>query len=81
MTTGETDEDGLEIWVDDPESCVEVEKTECKVQEIPVADEEEKEGTADVSGEEEETTNDVPSTTTPEEVKKDNSAIIFFPED
>ena len=83
MTTGETDEDGLEIWEDDPESCVEVEKTECRVQEIPVADEEEKEGTADVSGEEEETTTTTTTTTesTTEEVKKDNSAIIFFPDD
>ena len=42
VTTGETDEDGLEIWEDDPESCVEVEKTKCRVQEIPVVDEEEK---------------------------------------
>ena len=81
----------MEIWEDDPESCVEVEKTECRVQEIPVADEEEKEGTADVSGAEAETTTESHSTTTTttttttesttEEVKKDNSAIIFFPED
>ena len=29
-----SDEDGNEIWEDDPENCVELEKTECKVQEI-----------------------------------------------
>merc|ERR1712117_320650 len=27
-----TDEEGNEIWEDDPENCVELEKTECKVQ-------------------------------------------------
>merc|ERR1719499_1385132 len=38
ITNGTVDDDGLEIWVDDTENCIEVEKTECRVQEIPVPD-------------------------------------------
>ena len=74
ITHGEEDEDGLEIWEDDPESCIEVEKTECVVQEIPVPEEDAEEGTADVSGEEE------PSLAESNEEEVDNAAIVFFDE-
>ena len=77
VTSGETDEDGLQIWEDDPESCVEMVATDCKVQEIPAADEEDGEGVADVSEEEEVITTE----STTEEMKKDNSAFILFPDD
>ena len=40
-----SDDEGNEIWEDDPESCVELEKTECKVQERQ--SEEEDEGSDD----------------------------------
>ena len=78
ITHGEEDEDGLEIWEDDPESCIEVEKTECVVQEIPVPEDEEEaaeEGTADVSGEEEE-----PSLAESTEEEVDKAAIVFSDE-
>ena len=54
VTSGEEDEDGLEIWEDDPDACIEVERTECRVQEIPVPEDEEEaeEGTDDLSKEE-----------------------------
>ena len=78
ITHGEEDEDGLEIWEDDPESCIEVEKTECVVQEIPVPEDEEEaeEGTADVSGEEEEE----PSLAASTEEEVDKAAIVFSDE-
>ena len=77
ITHGEEDEDGLEIWEDDPESCIEVEKTECVVQEIPVPEDEEEaeERTADVSGEEEE-----PSLAESTEEQEGNAAIVFSDE-
>ena len=43
VSTGETDDEGLQIWEDDPDNCVELEKTECKVQEKPLPEEEDAE--------------------------------------
>ena len=40
ISNGETDEDGLQIWRDDPDNCIELEKTECKVQERPLEEDE-----------------------------------------
>ena len=75
VTSGEEDEDGLEIWEDDPDACIEVERTECRVQEIPVPeDEEAEEGTDDLSREEEEEVEEEDH----EDVGNVGSGIIFF---
>ena len=69
--------------MDDKENCIEVEETECRVQEIPVPEDEEeaKEGTADVNGEEEvkkEPTTTTTTTTEAPEEEPENTAILFF---
>ena len=73
-----TDEEGNEIWEDDPEACVELEKTECKVQERKDETEEKQEdeiseevGTATT------TTTPKPTSKIAQDVKSDDSAIIF----
>jgi len=70
VTSGETDEEGREIWEEDPESCVEVEKTECRVQEIPVEEEEEGEVKVIPLEEVETTTTTTTASTTEEDCKK-----------
>merc|ERR1711884_747647 len=73
ITNGTLDDNGLEIWVDDLENCIEVEETECRVQEIPVPEDEEEaeEGTADVSRDEEEDEEDEDSENEESEEKDD----------
>ena len=77
-----TDEEGKEIWEDDPDNCVELEKTECRVQEREAAG---GERAADTVHESEE---DIPiafeddmATSTASKTDEDaNSEIIFFPD-
>ena len=87
ITNGTLDDNGLEIWVDDTENCIEVEETECRVQEIPVPEDEEDEDEEDEDEddedeEEEDEDEKEPTTTTttteaPEE-EPENTAILFF---
>ena len=80
-----TDEEGNEIWEDDPEACVELEKTECKVQEKQTENEEQGADNAETDDKgNDEITEKVtkfgdPTPSTTEEVKHDDSALIFFP--
>merc|ERR1719270_2064072 len=91
VTNGTLDDNGLEIWVDDTENCIEVEETECRVQEIPVPEDEEDEDEEDEDEEDEDEDDEdkeeededekEPTTTTtteaPEE-EPENTAILFF---
>ena len=77
-----TDEEGNEVWEDDQEACVELEKTECKVQERKDETEEKQDG--EISEEVPDSDNTATTTTTPkpttkraQDVKSDDSAIIF----
>ena len=82
-----TDEEGNEIWEDDPEACVELEKTECKVQEKQTENEEQGADNAETDDKgNDEITEKVtkfgdPTPSTTEEEKHDDSAMIFFPDD
>merc|ERR1712241_620959 len=92
ITNGTLDDNGLEVWVDDLENCIEVEETECRVQEIPVPEDEEDEDEEDEDEEDEDEEDEdkeeededekEPTTTTttteaPEE-EPENTAILFF---
>ena len=84
-----TDEEGNDIWEDDPEACVELEKTECQVHERQTEDEDQGADNEETDGEIKDepktrTTKNKPklsrtSPSTTEEVKHDDSAVIFFP--
>ena len=75
-----TDEEGKEIWEDDPDNCVELEKTECRVQEREAGDGERAADTddeEDITGVYEEGDLATSTTNNPVEVETDESVIIF----
>ena len=79
VVTG-TNEEGKEIWEDEQDNCVELEKTECRVQEREAGD---GERAADTDDEEDITSvyeeGDMATSTTnnPVEIETDESVIIF----